>query len=267
VRFVTVPDHDVPLPVKVTEGVSAPEKVTTGAVERLSLAVTDMVTDADDLNGPVPDDPSRNVTALAVGGVLSTVSAVEVPVCVVASLSRMTTSSLTRTAFESNVTAFVPEIVPLESEMSLPTVRVIGSEEPVISVVAAVSEYWRSVALEIEGDVPPAVPPNVKVLPFFTAVCPTGADSVGAEVAVAKARPGQANSTTAANAMTHTTPIARACTPIHEASPRSRAGEMLAFRGGVLSPWAEATKVVEKHGARPGVPHLREHHHDAMAPL
>ncbi|NCA15245.1 MAG: hypothetical protein EBS89_14215, partial [Proteobacteria bacterium] len=76
-----------------------------------------------------------------------------------------------------------------------------------------------------------------------------------------------ANSTTAANAMTHTTPIARACTRIHEASPRSRAGEMLAFRGGVLSPWAEATKVVEKHGARPGVPHLREHHHDAMAPL
>ena len=86
-------------------------------------------------------------------------------------------------------------------------------------------------------------------------------------IALAKARPGQAINATAANAMTHTTPIARACTRIHEASPRSRAGEMLAFRGGVLSPWAEATKVVEKHGARPGVPHLREHHHDAMAPL
>lgn len=135
----TVPDHDVPLPVKVTAGVPAPEKVTTGAVERLSLVVTDMVTVADDLNGPLPDDPSRNVTVLAVG--------------------------------------------------------------------------------------------------------------------VAKARPGQAINATAANAMTHPTPIARACTRIHEGSPRWRAEEMLAFREGVLSPWAEATKVVVTHDAMPGAPH------------
>jgi hypothetical protein len=150
-RPVTVPDHDVPLPVKVTAGVSAPEKVTTGAVERLSLAVTDMVTVADELNGPVPDDPSRKVTAVAVG--------------------------------------------------------------------------------------------------------------------VAKARPGQANSTTAATATTHPMPTARAWSCSHNEGPRLRAGRMLAFRGGVLSPWAEATKVVEKHGARPGVSQLPEHHHDAMAPL
>jgi hypothetical protein len=196
---------------------------------------------------PFVEDPVIGAVTVTVGPLLSTTNADDVPVCVVVSLSRMTTSSLTRTAFESNVTAFVPEIVPLESEMSLPTVKVIGSEEPVISVVAEASEYWRSVALEIEGDVPPAVPPNVKVLPFFTAVCPAGAESVGAEVAVAKARPGQASSIAAAATTTHPMPTARAWRRSHEASPRWRAGRMLAFRGGVLSPRAEATNVVEMH--------------------
>jgi hypothetical protein len=74
VRFATVPVHEVPLPVRVTVGVPAPLNVTTGATDRLSPDVTLIVTDVPDLNGPLAD-PSRNVTALAVGAVLSTVNA------------------------------------------------------------------------------------------------------------------------------------------------------------------------------------------------
>lgn len=227
----TVPDHDVPLPVKVTAGVPAPEKVTIGAAERLSLAVTDMVTVADDLNGPVPDDPSRNVTVLADGAVLSTVSADDVPVWVLLSVGSVTTtSSFTRTADASNeVTARVPEIAVPESEMSDPTESEI--DDPVISVDADVSEYWRSVALVRVRLLSVSVPPKVRVFPSFTAVCEPGATSVGVNaVGVAKARPGQANSTVVATATTHRMPIARAWRHSQEASPRVRAGQMFAFR-------------------------------------
>ena len=204
VRSATVPVHEVPLPVRVTVGVPAPLNVTTGATDRLSLDVTLIVTDVPDLNGPLAD-PFRNVTALAVGAVLSTVNAGEVPVWVLASLeSRTTTSSLTRTALALNATALVPEIVVPDAEISVPTVSVIAA--PVISVVAPVSEYWRSVAPCIEGDVPPIVPPKVSVSPFFTAVCVPGAVRVGVDEAVARTIPaGTSNAATSAHAATSLT--------------------------------------------------------------
>ena len=208
VRFATVPVHEVPLPPRVTVGVPAPLNVTTGATDRLSLDVTLIVTDALDANGPVPDDPSRNVTALAVGAVLSTVSVDEVPVWVLASLeSRTTTCTLTRTALTLNdVTALLPEIVVPDAEISVPTVSVIGKPVPVISVVAAVSEYWRSVALCIEGDVPPIVPAKVSVSPSFTAVCVPGAVRVGVDEAVARTIPaGTSNPRSSAHAATSLT--------------------------------------------------------------
>ena len=206
VRFATVPVHEVPLPVRVTVGVPAPLNVTTGATDRLSLDVTLIVTDALDANGPVPDDPSRNVTALAVGAVLSTVSVDEVPVWVLASgESRTTTSSLTRTALALNdVTALLPETVVPDAEISVPTVSVTAAL--VISVVAAVSEYWRSVALCIEGDVPPIVPAKVSVSPSFTAVCVPGAVRVGVDEAVARTIPaGTSNPASSAHAATSLT--------------------------------------------------------------
>ena len=206
VRFATVPVHEAPLPVRVTVGVPAPLNVTTGATDRLSLDVTLIVTDALDANGPVPDDPSRNVTALAVGAVLSTVSVDEVPVWVLLSLeSATTTSSLTRTALALNdVTALLPETVVPDTEISVPSVSVTAAL--VISVVAAVSEYWRSVALCIEGDVPPIVPAKVSVSPSFTDVCVPGAARVGVDEAVARTIPaGTSNPATSAHAATSLT--------------------------------------------------------------
>jgi len=71
VRFATVPVHEVPLPVRVTDGVPAPLNVTTGATDRLSPDVTLIVTGVPDLNGPLAD-PFLNVTALAIGAEVST---------------------------------------------------------------------------------------------------------------------------------------------------------------------------------------------------